>query len=391
MSQVLWTRMTSQPEIIIATTLRDERGATGVQTQFSVFRDYLESIEHPVGVVNPFACNRAAVYSALAVRRLLGSLRDRRSLWWHRTWHYRFMRTALRKVFAEKSNVIIYAQDPISALAAVETRTADQPVVLAMHNTQSEADEWVSHGAITTSSSLYRSIQQQELSALTKVDRLVFASQLQQSDVTTIFPEIAHTPSIVLPEFVEVPATNSSSPTRDAITIGILEARKNHRFLIAAAGAAKAAGHRFTLSIVGEGPERAALEDQIRLLDLENEVTLTGRVAPERIGYTLRDHRVYLHSSRQESFGLAIIEALAVGVPVVIGNIGGVAELLHDGVDARFWPDLDHAQNGADLLIELLSTEKELGRLGQAGQERYEQSFAVDVVAPTLLNYLLNG
>ncbi len=383
--------MNSQPEIVIATTLRDERGVTGVQTQFSVFRDYLRSIEQPVSVVNPFSSNRAAVYSALAVRRLLGSLRDRRSLWWHRTWHYRFMRAALKKVFAEKDNVIIYAQDPISALAAVETRTANQPVILAMHNTQSEADEWVSHGAINTSSSLYRSIQLQELTALTKVDRLVFASELQRSDVTTIFPEIAGTPSIVLPEFVEVPATNAARPTRDAITIGILEARKNHRFLIAAIGAAKAAGHRFTLSIVGEGPERAALEDQIRLLNLEDEVTLTGRIAPERIGYTLRDHRVYLHSSRQESFGLSIIEALAVGVPVVIGNIGGVAELLDDGVDARFWPDLDHAQNGANLLIDLLSDEKELERLGRAGSKRYEQSFAVDVVAPTLLDYLVNG
>ena len=120
-------------------------------------------------------------------------------------------------------------------------------------------------------------------------------------------------------------------------------------------------------------------------------MTLTGRIAPERIGYALGDHRIYLHSSRQESFGLAIIEALAVGIPAVIGNIGGVAELLEDGVDARFWPDLDHAQNGADLLIELLSDENELERLGQAGQKRYQQSFAVDVVAPTLRDYLLNG
>jgi glycosyltransferase involved in cell wall biosynthesis len=383
--------MTAQPEIIIATTLRDERGVTGVQTQFSVFRDYLRSIQHPVSVVNPFSCNRVAVYSAVALRRLLGSLRDRRSVWWHRTWHYRFMRAALRKVFAEKSNVIIYAQDPISASAALATRTDGQPVVLAMHNAQSEADEWVSHGAITTSSSLYRKIQLQELKALTGVDRLVFASQLQQSDVTAIFPEIAETPSIVLPEFVEVPATNSSPPSRDAITVGILEARKNHRFLVAAIGAAKAAGHRFTLSIVGEGPERDALEAQIHLLGLENEVTLTGRIAPEQIGYALRDHRMYLHSSRQESFGLAIIEAMAVGVPVIIGEIGGVAELLEDGVDARFWPDLDHAQNGADLLIELLTDEEELARLGHAAQKRYQHSFAVDVIAPVLRDYLLSG
>ena len=242
--------MTAQPEIIIATTLRDERGVTGVQTQFSVFRDYLESIGHPVKVVTPFSFNKAVVYPVFAVRRLLGSLEHGRSLWWYRTWHYRFVRAALKRVFTANPNVIVYAQDPLSARAALETRPDRQPVYVAMHNAQSEADEWVSHGAITTASSRYRAIQRQELATLTRVDGLVFASALQRSDVTAIFPEVAATRSVVLPEFVDDPPTKGRTPTRDAISIGILEARKNHRFLVAAvdrhhgavAGRGRAAG-----------------------------------------------------------------------------------------------------------------------------------------------------
>jgi glycosyltransferase involved in cell wall biosynthesis len=382
--------MTTKPEIIIATTLRDERGITGVQTQFSVFRDYLVGIDYPARVITPFNHTRAIVYPVFAVRKLLGSLRHRRSLWWYRTWHYRFVRAALRRVFAENENVIVYAQDPQSARAALETRTKGQPVVLAMHNAQSEADEWVSHGAITSASPLYASIQRQELATLTKVDRLVFASELQRSDVTAIYPELNQADTVVMSEFVDVPATKSVAPTRDAITVGMLEARKNHRFLVGAIGAAKAAGHSFTLTIVGEGPERSALEAQIAQLGLEGQVTLTGQIPSDQIGYAIEDHRVYLHSSRQESFGLAIVEAMAVGLPVVIGNVGGVAELLEEGKEAWFWPDLDHAQHGAELLISLLNDPDALKSLAHEGAARFKQSFSVDAVAPELLSYLIS-
>jgi glycosyltransferase involved in cell wall biosynthesis len=380
--------MKSKPEIVIATVLRDERGVTGVQTQFSVLRDYLKSIDYPVRVVTPFSYRRGIVYPVFSIRRVLGPMKRYASFWWYRKWHYVFVRAALRRVFAESDNVVVYAQDPSAARAALEARSDSQPVVLAMHSPQSEADEWVHHGVITSSSARYINMQHDERTTLSEVDRIVFASDLQRADVTAIYPELADKPSVVLPEFVNVPATRSQAPTRDIVTIGILESRKNHRFLIAAVGAAKAAGHRYTLTIVGEGPERYALEDQIRQLGLEDQVRLVGSVPPAQIGYVLEDHRLYAHTSRQESFGLAIIEAMSVGLPVLIGNVGGVAELLTDGIEARFWPDLDHAPHGAELLISMLESPAELEAIGERAAQRFENSFAIEVVAPTLLRYL---
>ncbi len=379
--------MSTQPEIVIATTLRDRRGGTGVQTQFSTFHDYLVETGYPVRIVSSFSSHAAVVSPLLAIGWAIRPFNKMASLWWHRTWHFRFVRAALRRLFKNAPNVIIYAQDPLAAEAALEARTNDQPVILAMHSPLSEADEWVDHGTIRTSSRMYASMQLRERDLLRNVDKLVFASELQRSNVTSIYPDISTTPSIVMPEFVDMPQTlGGVSPPRDAISVGTLEPRKNHRFLIDVIAAARTAGHVFTLTIVGEGPERRALEAQTSRLGLRDQIDFAGRVNYD-IGIELEKHRIYLHASRQESFGLAPIEAMAVGLPIAIGDTG-VAELLEDGVEAWIWPDLDHPQLGAELLISLMTNPDELNIVAKRGNDRYHSSFSVQAVAPRLTAYL---
>ena len=79
---------------------------------------------------------------------------------------------------------------------------------------------------------------------------------------------------------------------------------------------------------------------------------------------------------------------MAVGLPTIIGNTG-VAELLEDGVDSLFWPDLDHPQRGADLLISAMSNPARLAAIGKRGRQRYLESFSVELVAPRLASYLV--
>ncbi len=381
--------MTAKPEIVIATTLRERGVGTGVQTQFSTFSKYLESVGHPVRVVSSFSYSRALVNPVLAMRKLIQPVSRPAWLWWHRTWHYRYVRAALRRVFRSNPNVVIYAQDPLSAEAALETRTDRQPVILALHSPQTEADEWVDHGVITSSSRMYSSMQRRERELLGKLDKLVFASNLQRSDLISVYPNVASVPAVVMPQFIAEPETHGNvTPSRDAISVGTLESRKNHRFLINVIAAARTAGHDLTLTIIGEGPERKALEAQISRLGLAGKVDLKGRVDHD-IGYELETHRIYLHASRQESFGLAAVEAMAVGLPTIIGNTG-VAELLEEGVESWFWPDLDHPQRGAELLTSLLADRDRLAAVGRKGQERYRNSFRVNLVAPRLASYLID-
>ena len=63
-----------------------------------------------------------------------------------------------------------------------------------------------------------------------------------------------------------------------------------------------------------------------------------------------------MHTSYSESSSLAIIEAMAAGLPILAGAIGPIAELCDEGVEARFWP-LDDPATAASILIELLDDE----------------------------------
>ena len=84
--------------------------------------------------------------------------------------------------------------------------------------------------------------------------------------------------------------------------------------------------------ILGEGSERAALAAQIAAAGLTRRVALLGRLAPDHVVERLQAARVAVYPSRRESFGVATLEAQAVGLPVVATRVGGLPEVLEEGV-----------------------------------------------------------
>jgi glycosyltransferase involved in cell wall biosynthesis len=82
--------------------------------------------------------------------------------------------------------------------------------------------------------------------------------------------------------------------------------------------------------IVGDGPERGALEDLAT--SLRADVTFTGEVAPEELVARLRQARVVVVPSRREGFGMVAAEAAACGRAVVGTRVGGIPEVVADGV-----------------------------------------------------------
>ena len=86
----------------------------------------------------------------------------------------------------------------------------------------------------------------------------------------------------------------------------------------------------------GEGPCQKDLERQARDLGLEGQVRFRG-FRPD-VREFLPAYRAYVHASYAESSSLAIIEAMAAGLPIVAGDIGPISELCDDGAEARFWP-----------------------------------------------------
>jgi glycosyltransferase involved in cell wall biosynthesis len=155
---------------------------------------------------------------------------------------------------------------------------------------------------------------------------------------------------------------------------------------------AKRMGRSLSLDIFGEGPCRKDLERQAHALGLEEQVRFYG-FRPD-VRTFLPRYRAYVHASYSEACPLAIIEAMAAGLPIVAGNVGpmgnsvgGISELCGDGDEARFWP-LDDPGRAAAVLTDLLDCEPLRLRAAIAARQRFRRDFHADVVGPQLQSFL---
>ncbi|WP_443747949.1 glycosyltransferase [Asticcacaulis solisilvae] len=111
--------------------------------------------------------------------------------------------------------------------------------------------------------------------------------------------------------------------------MGRLHEVKRFDLLIESAARLRDAGCDFTLRIAGEGPERAALEALVASLNLGDRVEFAGWIGDPQA--FLSEIDLFVVSSRYESFGLVLVEAMAAGVPVVSADIDGPSTVLEGG------------------------------------------------------------
>ncbi|HKU62638.1 MAG TPA: N-acetyl-alpha-D-glucosaminyl L-malate synthase BshA [Gemmatimonadales bacterium] len=91
-----------------------------------------------------------------------------------------------------------------------------------------------------------------------------------------------------------------------------------------------------TLVMIGDGPERVDAENEARELQVASDVRFLGRL--DSVASLLRESDLFLLPSQTESFGLAALEAMACGSPVVASRAGGLPEVVDDGVNGILEP-----------------------------------------------------
>lgn len=163
--------------------------------------------------------------------------------------------------------------------------------------------------------------------------------------------------------------------------VGRLYPEKGYDLLIRAVALLRDRGRRVFCAIVGDGPERAALQRLIDGLGVGEDVGLVGR--REDIGRILRELDVAVLSSVREGSPLAMLEYMAAGVPIVATRVGGVPELIADGVHGLLVIPDDPGALAAG--IERLLDDHALAqRLGAAAQARQRSEFDLGVVVGRL-------
>jgi N-acetyl-alpha-D-glucosaminyl L-malate synthase BshA len=91
-----------------------------------------------------------------------------------------------------------------------------------------------------------------------------------------------------------------------------------------------------TLVLVGDGPDRDVAQREAVKLGVKKDVRFMGRV--DDVADVLRGADLFLLPSETESFGLAALEAMACGVPVIASRVGGLPEVMEDGVSGYLTP-----------------------------------------------------
>lgn len=378
-----------QRPILIASVMRPI-GETGVRSHLRALLAYLQRERIPHAIATPFDAPAWFGRPLMAVRLLLEPLGGTAAVWWYRRVYAWLLRGVLRRRLRDGEPCVIYAQCPPSADAALQARrNAGQCVVMVVHFNESQADEWATMRRIAPDGRLFRAIRADEERVLPRVDALVFVSRFMHTRLLARIPAIACLRHAIVPNFVDASPTphdaSASAPDGDLIAIGTLEPRKNQRYLLAIVAAAHRAGRPFTLTVLGDGPDRAALEALARELGIAHAVRFAGYQPDARAW--LRAHRALVHGARIENLPITLIEAMAESRPVFAVPVGGVGELFADGVQGRFLP-ADDAQAAATLIADTLADRATMQGMGEAAHARFGEHYETARAASRLCGFL---
>ena len=312
-------------------------GCTGVQTHTRSLADGLADAGVACEVVSPFSGGRA--WEALfAVRRLLlNRVSPTHGTLWYRHWHAAALRANLARALRVRPATHVIAQCPPSAKAAMDVRDAlglngRLGVTLVCHFNASEADEYRNQGILDGPA--YDRVKAAEERTLRAVDRVIYVSTWARElveqgrgivtlDATVVWNGIAA--DAPTGRVVGRQAIGVSDDDLLLINVGTLEPRKDQVGLLRLFARVVTEFPQARLVLVGDGPQRGAVEAQARALGVAGRVTLLGH--RNDVPALLKTADVYVHHAAAENCPMVLLEASRAALPWAARPSGGVGEL----------------------------------------------------------------
>jgi len=161
------------------------------------------------------------------------------------------------------------------------------------------------------------------------------------------------------------------------VTVGRLHWVKSVETQIDAVALLAGRGRDVRLTVVGDGPERLALTFRADVLGVADRVRLVGAQPPDRVRDLVEEADAFVLSSWSEGTSNAVLEAMALAVPVVSTDVGGMPEVIAVGHDGMLVPPGDPGTL-AGAVERLFDQGGSAGRLGDAGRQTVLGGFTLD-------------
>jgi glycogen(starch) synthase len=189
-------------------------------------------------------------------------------------------------------------------------------------------------------------------------------------------PEIVFRSSVIfnglnLPAVLPKPL---SAETPRLLCLGRLHRQKGFDLALSALATIIDRFPHIRLTVAGDGPERPALERQVRQLNLSDVVDFVGWVSPDKVPELLNTATIVLMPSRWEGFGLVALEAASMARPVIASRVGGLPEVVAHG-ETGFLVETENSWALAGAIDFLLTNHERATQMGQSGRSRAQKLF----------------
>jgi glycosyltransferase involved in cell wall biosynthesis len=165
--------------------------------------------------------------------------------------------------------------------------------------------------------------------------------------------------------FSGIPVKATTGPV--IVSVGSLIPLKGHDTVIRAFAGCGIQDAQLVL--IGDGPARSSLESLATSLGVAKRVQFRGRLDRSLVRTALNEARIFVLASHMDTSPNSITEAHSAGLPVIASNVGGISDMVHEGVDGLLFPAGDHAALAARLQ-ELLPDQERCRSMGKAGQSK---------------------